>query len=79
MANDQHVALLKQGVAVWNEWRLRNPDTRPDLRQVSLIGAILSEANLTGALLSGAILRGAPPTSGGQKLSKFSGSSMLST
>jgi uncharacterized protein YjbI with pentapeptide repeats len=58
MPNDEHIALLKQGAAAWNEWRFQNADT-PDLRQVSLIRAILSEANLTGALLSGAILRGA--------------------
>jgi len=25
MANDEHVALLKQGVAAWNEWRAQNP------------------------------------------------------
>jgi len=31
MANDAHVALLKQGVAAWNAWRKQNPDIRPDL------------------------------------------------
>jgi hypothetical protein len=25
MANDEHVALLKKGVAAWNEWRDENP------------------------------------------------------
>jgi hypothetical protein len=29
MANEEHVALLKQGVAVWNAWR-RNSDISPD-------------------------------------------------
>jgi hypothetical protein len=33
MARDEHVDLLKQGVAAWNEWRLKNPDTRPDLSE----------------------------------------------
>jgi uncharacterized protein YjbI with pentapeptide repeats len=31
MANDEHVALLKGGVAAWNEWREEKPDIRPDL------------------------------------------------
>jgi hypothetical protein len=29
MANDEHVALLKQGVAAWNAWRNAR---RPELR-----------------------------------------------
>jgi uncharacterized protein YjbI with pentapeptide repeats len=41
MANDEHVALLKQGVDVWNAWRERNPTTRPDLAN-----ADLNEVNL---------------------------------
>jgi Pentapeptide repeats (8 copies) len=51
MANDEHVALLKKGVAAWNAWRAKNPDIRPDL-----FGANLSRANLGGANLNGAIL-----------------------
>lgn len=26
MADDDHVAMLKQGVATWNGWRHENPD-----------------------------------------------------
>jgi len=51
MANDQHVAMLKKGVAAWNTWRDENSDIRPDL-----YGANLSRANLGGANLNGAIL-----------------------
>jgi Pentapeptide repeats (8 copies) len=54
MANDEHVALLKQGVAAWNAWRAENRNIRPNLS-----GAHLSEENLRGADLSTAILRGA--------------------
>jgi uncharacterized protein YjbI with pentapeptide repeats len=46
MASDEHVALLKQGVSVWNEWRLKNPDTRPNLSETDLNGADLSGADL---------------------------------
>ena len=51
MANDGHVALLKQGVAAWNAWRDENPDTRPDLREADLREANLIEADLRGANL----------------------------
>jgi hypothetical protein len=56
MANDEHVAFLKQGVAAWNAWRDENPDIRPDLTGVDLAQADLSSANLTNADLSGANL-----------------------
>jgi len=52
MANEEHIALLRQGVNVWNAWREKKPSIRPDLR-----GANLREANLTEALLTGADLR----------------------
>ena len=45
MANDEHVALLKQGVDAWNAWRRENPDMRPDLSDADLEGADLSKAN----------------------------------
>jgi hypothetical protein len=54
MANDEHVALLKQGVDAWNAWRDENPNIRPDLSK-----ADLSNARLNGAKLGFADLRGA--------------------
>jgi len=68
MANDEHVALLKQGVEAWNAWRDGNPDIRPDLtkatiiadlRRANLTEADLFEANLSGANLFEANLSGA--------------------
>jgi uncharacterized protein YjbI with pentapeptide repeats len=59
MANDGHVALLKQGVAAWNTWRSENPNVVPDLSGAKLYGANLSGANLSGAYLSQAHLYGA--------------------
>lgn len=43
MANAKHVAVLTQGIDIWNTWRADN----------SNIGTDLSEANLTGANLQG--------------------------
>jgi TIR domain/Pentapeptide repeats (8 copies) len=69
MANEEHVAILEQGVEVWNKWRKDNPRVRPDFGGADLRGAALSEAdlsaanlykaNLSGADLSRANLRGA--------------------
>ncbi len=47
MANDEHVAMLKQGMAAWNEWREKNPDIRPDLTGANLSGWDLRNANLS--------------------------------
>jgi uncharacterized protein YjbI with pentapeptide repeats len=57
MANDEHVAILKQGVTAWNAWRDENPDVRPDLREADLREADLREANLSRADLAEAHLR----------------------
>jgi hypothetical protein len=70
MANEEHVARLKEGVAAWNAWRKENPDGAnlrganlggadlggADLMKADLIGANLSQANLGGAYLIGALL-----------------------
>jgi hypothetical protein len=69
MANEEHLARLKEGVEAWNQWRAANPGIRPDLseaqrarenlRGANLSGAHLDEAELTHADLSQAELRGA--------------------
>ena len=67
MANEEHVALLKQGVEAWNTWRSENLNIRPDLGKADLREAKLGKApleypfgvNLVQANLSGADLRGA--------------------
>ncbi len=62
MANEEHLALLRQGVAAWNAWRMKEPLAVPDLSQADLSeadleGADLHEANLSGADLEGADLQ----------------------
>ena len=71
MANEDHIAQLRKGVAAWNAWRRENPDIEPDLRKADLErwdldpplqkgaeGANLSRANLSRADLPTAILVG---------------------
>lgn len=62
MANEEHLALLKQGIEAWNRWRDENPEIRPnlnnaDLRNVDLRNANLRNANLIEANLYGADMR----------------------
>jgi uncharacterized protein YjbI with pentapeptide repeats len=67
MANPEHVAILKQGVDAWNQWRRENPATKPNLegiilkrhhlRSIDLSEATISKAILDGTILSNANLR----------------------
>jgi hypothetical protein len=57
VANEEHVALLKQGVDAWNAWRRENLDVPPDLSEADLSGANLSWAALFKANLFKANLR----------------------
>jgi uncharacterized protein YjbI with pentapeptide repeats len=69
MANEEHLAILKNGAGAWDEWRKQNPDVEPDLRRANLKKANLNRANLNGvylvsanleeATLNGAYLKGA--------------------
>jgi len=54
--NDEHLKILKQGVAAWNKWRAENRVIVPDLSGANLGAAGLSGAGLSGADLSGADL-----------------------
>src|SRR5688500_427154 len=66
MANQDHLKILRQGVEVWNQWRVANPDITPDLTKAhawrrdydgaNFSGADLTEANFSNASLVGANL-----------------------
>jgi hypothetical protein len=51
MANEEHLARLKQGVKAWNQWRDEHPKIRPDLGGAHLGGTTLAQADLGGAHL----------------------------
>jgi hypothetical protein len=64
MANQEHLAILKQGVDVWNTWREEHPEVWPALREADLSKSNLKKVDLSGAHLfrtnfSEADLRGA--------------------
>ena len=57
MANQQHLDILKQGVEIWNKWRVNFLGIEPDLIGVDLSRTDLSKANLSRTDLSKANLR----------------------
>lgn len=52
MANEQHLALLRQGFKVWNLWRQRHPKIIPELKGADLTGLKLFKIDLSGADLT---------------------------
>lgn len=57
MANEEQLAILKQGVEVWNEWREKNLYIKLDLSGQNFSLAILRNANLSGIELQSTDLR----------------------
>src|SRR5712691_1913931 len=57
MANEEHLAILRQDVEVWNQWRNENPDIQLNFRDVDLSRAVLRGANLSGVDLESANLK----------------------
>ncbi|TAH48863.1 MAG: toll/interleukin-1 receptor domain-containing protein [Chloroflexota bacterium] len=58
MANPEHLAILEQGVDVWNKWRKRNPHIRPDLTRINLANGNYDDVNFFRADLTEATLHG---------------------
>jgi uncharacterized protein YjbI with pentapeptide repeats len=57
MPDEEHLAVLRRGVAEWGDWRVEH-DQAPDLSRASLRGLDLSGFDLSRADLGGADLRG---------------------
>lgn len=51
--NKDHLSTIKQGVAIWNDWREKNPNIKPDLRLADLSDLNLKSANLSNSDLGG--------------------------
>ena len=50
---EQHTAILEMGVAIWNQWRVSEPFTIPNLQNADLSGLALENVNLAKANLRG--------------------------
>lgn len=76
MANPKHLKILKQGVKIWNKWRLvENIDFR-DLSRANLNGTNLSYAYLDGVDLDGAKLKGTDLSSADVSGAKLNGADL---
>ncbi|MHC5863033.1 pentapeptide repeat-containing protein [Nostoc sp.] len=53
MANEEHLAILKEGVEIWNEWRQSNLNIIPDLSQANLSRIELVKINFQQCYLQG--------------------------
>ena len=66
VASEEHLQIIRQGVAAWNDWRKKNPELMPDLSDADLRdldfaglrGANLSWANLSWANLNNCSVSG---------------------
>lgn len=59
MAHQEHLARIKQGVEVWNQWRQHSSGETPDFIEANLSRTNLIRVNLSGAYLNEADLSGA--------------------
>lgn len=53
MTGPDYLDILTQGVEVWNEWRAKNPEVRPNLAKANLNQADLEGVNLSNTCLEG--------------------------
>ncbi|MEM8642474.1 MAG: pentapeptide repeat-containing protein [Cyanobacteria bacterium P01_G01_bin.54] len=79
MANPEHLAILEQGVEVWNAWREQNPDIRPNLQKYDLQNANLRTINFQNADLRGAKLSVANLQQANLQKAKLSGANLQNT
>jgi Pentapeptide repeats (8 copies) len=80
MANDEHVALLKQGVAAWNARRVPEEALKGGLAEVVLTDALFTEAaaDLMGADLVGTNLMAAKLSGANLRYAHLSGANLTS-
>lgn len=76
MTDIDHLELLRQGTAAWNDWRAANPDARPDLSGADLSDMDLAEANFSEIDLSGTELFGANLRRANLKMATVSGADL---
>src|SRR3954454_20533398 len=56
MANEEHLAILRQGVEIWNAWRQENPCIEPDLSGAHLEWTKLFRIDLSDTIMNDVIL-----------------------
>lgn len=82
MANEEQLAILRQGVRTWNGWRKSNPNikidlTETDLRQANLRGISFKTADLSGVKLKEADISNADLSNAVLKMASLSGAYLI--
>ena len=57
MADQKHLDILFSGIETWNQWRVDNPDIKPNLKNADLRGMDLGLGNFNNTDFSGAKLK----------------------
>lgn len=83
MANEEHLNILKQGVAIWNKWQREHLRIKPDfsgaaLARMRLRGVVFRGANLTGIFLRQSDLTGANFSAANLTSANLSGANLTS-
>ncbi len=58
MANPEHLKILEQGAKIWNKWRKKNPNIKPDLSAADIFRVNLNKINFSEVNLKDAVLEG---------------------
>lgn len=80
--NNKHLEVLRLGVEVWNRWREKNPNVRPNLQGLNLVSGHESQKNIADGVnlsrvnLSGANMRAARMRHGYLVEANFSGADL---
>lgn len=77
MANKEHLAILRQGVEVWNQWREVNSRIRPDLSCGDFNDAVLNSVDLSNAYLVDSDFSGAHLSHTNLRNTNFSGANLI--
>jgi hypothetical protein len=87
VADREHLDILWQGVEAWNDWRLKERTTKPNLTKANLTEANLTEAELyrvdligtrlSGANISMACLNGADLTKANLSMADLNGADLV--
>lgn len=77
MANEEQLAILDQGVTVWNKWRKENPTIKIDLSGANLSQASLNAIDLSKADLTEIDLHGASLKEGNLRAANLQGANLL--
>jgi|SRR5215831_5407210 len=77
MSNPEHLAKLKEGPVIWNQWREEHPEILPDLSKADLRRIDLTQVNLSKANLRQTDLTNAELSNASLEYADFGGATLI--